>query len=561
MELRPYQQACINAVWGWFRSNPTGAPLIVLPTGSGKSHIIAAIAKAVAGKGEDRRVLILAPRMELVSQNHEKLRALWPDGNVGIYSAGLRKRDAHSQVIFAGIQSVYRKAEEIGPFTLVLIDECHLVPRDGNGMYRTLIDDLQKLNPATRFVGCSATPYRLDSGFIAGGGDSLFTDVCYDANIGDLIKHGYLSPLVSKSCVNQPSLTGVTVRAGEYAQEQLEGVFNRLDLVEAAVEEIVKYGEGRKSWLVFASGVNHAENIAKAVAKAGVSCAVVTGETGSLTRELLINGFKHGEIRCLINVDVLTTGFDHPGVDLIAVLRATKSTALWVQVVGRGSRLAPDKKDCLVLDFGTNALRLGPIDKIRITYRRNPITGSKEGEVDSPPMKECLVCRSVVGIAAKECPDCGSPFAELAPIRHEAEASSAPIMSDQKEPTKIVEVLNTHYKKHENPEKPKPTLRVDYVLSQLADVPVSKISEWVCFEHSGFPRGKAEAWWKERVLHDEDPVPVTIDEAVSRTEELRAAKKIEVQKDGKFWRVLRVCEWAEDLPEPVWMQEDDLPNL
>lgn len=560
MELRPYQKEALSALWGWFRANPTGAPLIVLPTGAGKSLVLAEVARLVAEKGEDRRVLVVAHRKELLQQNREKFVKLAPGVSSGVYSAGLKQRDTTSQVIFAGVQSVYKKAAELGRFSLVIVDEAHLIPSDGEGIYHTLFAGLTEQNHALRVVGLTATPYRLGAGFLCGA-DRLFTDVCYDANIGDLIRQGYLSPLVSKSCVSRPDLRGVSVRAGEYVQEQLEGAFNRLDLVEAAVEEICVWGRDRKSWLIFASGVSHAENVAKAVSKAGVSCAVLTGETGPVMRELFLSGFKNGEIQCLVNVEVLTTGFDHPGVDLVAVLRATKSTGLWVQVCGRGSRLAAGKKDCLILDFGQNAVTHGPLDKIRITYRRNPITGSKEGEVTAPPMKECLVCRSVVGIAAKECPDCGSPFAEVAPIRHEAKASDAPIMSDQPAPTKLVEVLSTKYKKHENPAKPLPTLRVDYVLSQLADVPVSSISEWVCFEHEGFPRGKAVSWWKERVSTGEDPIPETIDEALTRTDELREAKKIEVQKDGKFWRVLRVYEWNEEISQPAWMDDDDLPNL
>jgi DNA repair protein RadD len=550
MDLRPYQKEALAALWAWFKANPEGAPLVVLPTGAGKSVSVAEAARQVAARGLDRRVLVVQHRQELIGQNCDKFRAIAPFIGSGVYSSGLGRREAHQQVVFAGIQSVFRRAADLGPFSLAIVDECHLVPTADVGMYRSLIDGLRAQNPAVRFAGLTATPYRLGSGLITQGDDPLFTDVAYDANISDLIRQGYLAPLVSKSCVARPDVGTIALRGGEYVTDAMEKAFNRLDLVEAAVEEVVRYGADRKSWLVFASGVAHAHRIHEVLERVGVPAAVLTGETLPLEREGRLSDFKAGKLRALVNCDVLTTGFDFPGIDLIAVLRATKSTALWVQMCGRGSRLADGKKDCLILDFGGNALEHGPLDTVRITYRRNPITGKKEGTVEAALVKECPGCRSLTAITARECPDCGMPFPEPVRLNHEAEASDAPILSGQPSPTKEVDVVGVKFRRWDKADKPHPTMRVDYVLSALAEVPIETVPEWVCFEHTGFAREKAVRWWLDRVEHHEEPVPQTVDEAISRAEqELRVPKRIAIQRDGQWWRVVKVLEFQETREE------------
>ncbi len=544
MELRGYQRESVLASWDWFRKNPQGAPLIVLPTGAGKSLVAAELAKQVASKGGDRRVLILAHRRELLSQNYEKLSLLMPWGRLGLYSAGLNRRDTAAQIVVGGVQSVYKRAAELGAFSLVLIDEVHLVPPDGEGRYRTLIDGLRAVNPAVRFLGMTATPYRLGSGLLTATGD-IWTDVAYEANIRDLIDQGYLAPLVSKSGRSKANLSTVAIRAGEYVAADMERAFNRLDLVEAALEEVVKHGVDRRSWLLFASGVAHAETIAAVLNRVGVPCGVVTGETPPLLRQQVLDDFKDGRLRALVNVDVLSVGFDHPAIDLIAVLRATQSTALWVQICGRGCRLSPGKVDCLVLDFGGNALRFGPIDRIKIAYRKNPITGKDESTVSTAPVKECPECRSVIPLSSKDCPDCGHHFPEVMRLNHEAEASSAPMLSVPEPPLEI-EVYKTNYDRHKRADKPIPTLRVDYSIVMIDGQDVKKVSEWVCLEHEGFAYKKAADWWRVRAGDEDAVAPETIEEALTRVAELRNPKRLRIQRDGKFWRVLKVLEYHVD---------------
>ncbi len=555
MELRGYQSECVSASWDWFRKNPQGAPLVILPTGAGKSLVAAEIAKQVAEKGGDRRVLILAHRKELLEQNYAKLSQLMPWGRLGLYSAGLNRRDTSAQIVVAGVQSVYNKAEELGRFSLVQIDEVHLVPPEGEGRYRTLIEGLRRVNPAVRFLGMTATPYRLGSGLLTNSGD-VWTGVAYEANIRDLIEQGYLCPLISKGSRFQANLAGVATRGGEFVSADMERAFNRLDLIEAAIEEVVRHGEDRKSWLLFAAGVAHATAIAAVLNRVGIPCGSVTGETPPILRQQILDDFKHGRLRAVVNVDVLSTGFDHPGIDLIAVLRATKSTALWVQICGRGCRIAPDKENCLVLDYGGNALRFGPIDRIRIAYRKNPVTGADESSVATSPVKECPNCRSILPLSAKECPDCGHVFPDAMRLNHEPEASTAPVLSVP-DPPIDVEVYKTDYDRHKKRDKPLPTLRADYSITMVEGVTVEKVSEWVCLEHEGFAGQKARKWWHERGGNLAVDAPETVEEALGRLGEIKNPRRLRIQRDGKYWRVLNVLEFHDAGEGGVGNEEEE----
>lgn len=541
MQLRDYQQESVSALWAWFRSNPTGAPLLVLPTGAGKSLILAEIARAIAAKG--KRVLIVAHRKELIAQNFDKLGAMLSAKDIGMYSAGLGKRDTSKTVIVAGIQSIYKRASELGSFALVLIDEVHLVPPDGEGRYRTLINDLQAVNPNIRFCGLTATPYRLGSGVLTEAGN-LWSDIAYEVKIKRLIKEGYLAPLISKGSKHAADLSTVAVRGGEYVADQMEKVFNRLDIVEAAIEEVVQLAGDRKKWMFFASGVSHATNITDVLNRVGVSAGMVVGDTPPLERAATLSAFKRGELRALVGCEVLTTGFDEPGVDLVAIMRATKSTALWVQVCGRGCRIAEGKENCLILDYGGNAVRHGPIDTIELSYRKNPLDGETTVAVNTMPCKECPECRAILPINAPGCDDCGTMFPNIFRINHEAQASTAPVLSEESKKF-IVDIVGVKYHRHKKEDKPVPTMRVDYAMSIVDDTPVKKVSEWVCFEHTGFARDKAVRWWLDRgVVHSD--IPTTVAEALQRLGEIRNPTKIEIQKEGKWWRVLRVVEYGDD---------------
>jgi DNA repair protein RadD len=259
-------------------------------------------------------------------------------------------------------------------------------------------------------------------------------------------------------------------------------------------------------------------------------------------RRGIFDNFSNGTLRALIGCEVFTTGYDEPSIDLIAIMRATKSTALYVQMLGRGCRRAEGKVDCKVLDFGENIARHGKLDEIRIARRYNPVSETMEADVETIVAKECPSCGAILRYGDTECADCG--FVYPVAIRHGPEASNDSVMSEPEQPH-IVDVVATRYARHVPKDKPTPSLRVDYVLSMIADYPVKKVSEWVCFEHRGVARDKASRWWLGRGI-GHSPVPLAVEDALARLTEIRNPRKIEIQKDGKWWRVLRVVEWSDE---------------
>jgi len=290
MQLRTYQSDAKNAVFDYW-SNGGGNPLVEMATGTGKSLVIADLKKTLV---EDFgcRVLSLVHVRELVGQNFHALLRLWPEASAGIYSAGLNKRDVHHRVTFASIQSVYRKAQALGHREYILIDEAHLVPAKGEGMYRTLLDEMRAINPDLRVVGFSATPYRLDSGRLDSGDGALFHDTVHRYTITDGIRDGYLSPLVSKAGLTEIDVSDVKRRGGEFVAGEMEIAADAI--TQEAVGELVDLGAKRKSWLIFCAGVKHARHVRDAIRGYGISCETVTGETPHGERDSILRRFKGG---------------------------------------------------------------------------------------------------------------------------------------------------------------------------------------------------------------------------------------------------------------------------
>lgn len=509
MELRPYQHAAVNAVYRYLRERD-GNPVVVVPTGGGKSAVAAQIASdAVLQWGG--RVLILAHVRELLEQNADKLRRLAPQLRVGVYSAGLKRRDTDTPVVVAGIQSVYQKAYELGPFDLAIVDEAHLIGSEGEGMYRQLLADAKVVNPHIRLIGLTATPFRLKSGLIYGP-DQLLTDVCFEIGLRELIHAGYLCPLISKAGIHNADLSRVTVRAGEFVAEEAEAAMDQDELVRSACREIVAATRDRQACLIFASGLAHARHICQVLQEDhSVECGFVCGETPSAERDELLARFQGWPpdglfpkvpLKYLCNVGVLTTGFDCPRLDAIAVLRPTMSPGLLVQILGRGTRLHPGKQNCLVLDFGGNILRHGPVDQIRVP------TGASAKRIGEAAAKECPQCHALIATGYATCPECGHAFPPPERPKHDPQAARVGVLSGQATDTEfeVQDITYTvHTKKGAGPDAPR-TMRVMYRLGLTYSV-----SEFICFEHTGYARRKAEAWWRAR---SNEPVPESAEAAV-----------------------------------------------
>jgi len=498
MELRPYQREAVDAVYHHLRERD-GNPVVVIPTAGGKTPVMATICRDAVQQWNGR-VLVLAHVKELLEQTAGTLSRMAPDLPMGIYSAGLGRRDLGYAVTVAGIQSVYKRACDLDAVDLILIDEAHMIPPDGEGMYRQFLAEAKVVNPNVRTIGLTATPFRMSSGPICRP-DHFLNAVCYEIGVRELIVAGYLSALRTKAGSEKADWSSLHVRGGEYVADEVEAMMDTDRLVRSACAEIVEHTRDRRSVLIFASGIEHGAHVQRVLHEDhGVQCGFVTGDTPGGERDRAINDFRSGRLKYLANVNVLTTGFDAPGIDCIAMLRPTLSPGLYYQMVGRGFRLAPGKTDCLVLDFGGNVLRHGPVDALRV---EEPAAGTGEA-----PAKECPACHAVIAAGYARCPECGHEFPEPEREQHGAKASDAAILTGQARLTEydVSEVTySVHTKRDAPPDAPK-TMRVQYRIGWSI-----WRSEWICFEHTGWPRAKAESWWRRRT---DQPAPATVAEAV-----------------------------------------------
>lgn len=555
MQLRPYQQAAVEAVYEYLRQHDDN-PCVVLPTASGKTPVLATICKDAVTQW-DGRVLVLAHVKELLEQAADKLRAICPELKFGVYSAGLRRRDTDEPVIVAGVQSVYKRACELDAFDLVIVDEAHMIPPEGEGMYRQFLTDARAVNPRLRTIGLTATPFRLKSGMICGR-DNILNAVCFEVGVRELIRDGYLCPLVTKAGREKADTAQLHVRAGEFIADEVEQLMDQDELVESACQEIVEYTLDRRAVLIFAAGIKHAQHVQRVLEhKHGVECGFVCGKTPSGERDELLARFRNATsdglfeqkpLRYLVNVNVLTTGFDAPNIDCVAMLRPTLSAGLYYQCLGRGFRLHPGKQNCLVLDYGGNVLRHGPVDQIRVGQP----AGTGGGQA---PAKECPECHSLVAAGYAVCPDCDFEFPQPERANHDAEASTESVLSDQAASPAVSEtkyavrdvLYSVHHKQGADEDAPK-TMRVDYRIGFHQFKP-----EWVCFEHTGYARWKAEMWWRARSF---DRVPSTAQEAVdiANAGGLAATKSITVRTVAgeKFDRIVdyEMGDRPEGLPGP-----------
>jgi len=491
-DLRYYQREAIDSCYEFLRAKKTN-PCIVLPTGAGKTPVLSTICHDAVNRWNGR-VLVLAHVKELIEQSAATLQSWYPDLKVGVYSAGLGRRETRADVLVAGIQSVYDKGLKLAgsdPFKLVLVDEAHRIPTSGEGMYRKLLTDLQVASPRVRVIGLTATPYRLKGGMVCSP-DHFLNEICYEVGVRELIAKGYLCPLTSKNAVHAVHDDQLRVKGGEFDESSLAEAFDGEEIVRQAVAEIAAYAADRKSVLVFCCDVTHAEHVARVMGEVlGAEVGLVTGETASQERDRICTRFKDGTLKYLVNVNVLTEGFDARRVDCVVLLRATLSPGLYYQMVGRGLRLHECKADCLVLDFGSNVLRHGCIDAIQI---KQP--GSGKGKASgAPPTKECPKCHTLQPISVRQCEDCGFEFPQDLTPNHEERASDLPITTDQVAAVeyKVTSTAYVEHTKHNAGEHTPKTLRVMYY-----DGLTCVAQEWVCVEHSGFARNKALTWWTAR---------------------------------------------------------------
>ena len=496
---RPYQEEALEALDRHVCAKDTN-PCVVIPTGGGKSVMMAWAIQQWKAAYPPFRCIVLAHRKELVQQNADELAGLWPGGDIGVYSAGLRRRDEEHSILFASIDSVHDKWGNFAPWDCILIDEAHRIPASGEGKYRTFINGSRITNKNLRVVGFTATPFRMGGPICHK--DHILHEICYEANVGDLIAQGFLCRLRSKVGDVQPDLEKVNRNSGgDYIVNSLAAAVDTDDIVGRAVRSAMGHiqREGRKSIVFFCVDVDHCRRVSNELRKFGVDAPTVTAKTPPAERDRIAEGFKAGRYHAICNVNVYTEGFNAKRVDAIVLLRPTLSRGLYVQMVGRGLRTHPEKSDCLVLDYAHCIDEHGPIDCI------------DAGEVK---LAECQACGDVFSRAIRVCPHCGWEIPKVEVERaeaeerekkmHEAEASRRSILGSQPEHLDVAAVIVERHRKAGSPD----SIRVQYRCG------LSTFREWICLDHGGYAERKSRRWWWVR-FGKEEAATVTTDTALA----------------------------------------------
>ena len=561
MQLRPYQGEAVDGVFAWWREHGPVPSVVVIPTAGGKTIVFSSLIVRCLNARPDTRVLILAHRNELIEQAEAKLLAVWPDAPVGVYSAKAGRRE-FDQITVASRDTLGAQVEAIPHIDLVIIDEAHNIAPAEETRYRKILARIIENNKRAAIVGVTATPYRMGQGFIYGSTDEhLFRGVAYEVGIKQLIDAGYLCPVSAKppppAAVADTS--GIKLTGGDFNARQLGEAVTESNLVRAAVEDwrARAWNNGRRSTVFFCVSVAHAQMVSHLLDDMGIKCPVVDGGTNSKRRARDLARFDTGEIPAIANCGVLTEGWDAPRLDCVALLRPTQSLALYLQMVGRGLRLHESKRDTLVLDYGENIPRFGPIDTATPPAPRR--TKSQPKTID------CASCNEIVSVFKRICPVCGfelkpppirlcgqcgeeNPVGGLSCIacgyvmvKHGANATNGGILSTER-------AIDDY--------------RVDQVvafsrISKSSEAPYLELRYMVDFAESfsqalpfGNPRGRGLALkkWRDAVVPG-TPDPETIDEALALVDGgcLRPVYAVSIDRRSKY-KDIDAVHYQEDAP-------------
>lgn len=542
-KFRGYQLDGISALWQYFRDY-TGNPLIAMPTGSGKSWVIAGFVASVFMQFSNQRVLACTHDEVLIKQNLAKLLHIWPTAPAGVYSAGLKRREHLAPITFCSIQSVHKKAELFGHVDLLIIDEAHLVSPRNETMYQRFIEALRARNPFLKVIGLSATCYRLGLGMLTEG--QIFTHVCYDlttpAEYNRLVASGYIAPLIARKTSYQIDVSDVSMRGGEYNESEQQQAVNREDVTRKVLQEIIRAVPDRNRWLLFATGTDHCDSVARMLQSYGIPTVPIHSNCKEADENYEL--FSAGKVRAAVAMNSMTTGVDIPEIDFIGMLRHTASASLWVQMLGRGTRPAPwaNKTNCLVLDFTSNTRRLGPINDPVVPTKPS----KKKKRSGDAPVKDCPKCGVYNHASARYCGGepvptmygCGYLFPPKVNIQLESSGLEVMRLQEEELIVKLFEVSNVTYHENEsrNPEKPN-SMRVTYFCQ--GEKAVEKYREFICFEHGGAARAHAVRWWNERM--PQGPIigiPNSIKDALALRSHLKIPKQIRVWMKKPYPEIL-----------------------
>jgi DNA repair protein RadD len=512
-DYRQYQEDCEDALLKDILSDKDCHPVIAVPTGGGKTKIIGGVIYKYLELNPTHNILIVSHTETIIKQDYEAIKIFFPGIYIGLYSSGLDSRSIE-KITVAGIQSIYKKGDLFKDIDLCIVDECHTVPTKGNGMYRQFFNSIDVIR-----AGCSGSPFRTGHGYVHKGRGALFNKLSYDLctldKFNQLIEDGYLTKLYSKPPELQLDTDGVKESAGDYNLKHLSEKFDRDSITNAAIKELILLGKNYNSWLVFAIDIQHADRINEKLINSGILSTVLHSRSNG-DRHQIKDDFVNKRIRALVSVGMITTGFDAPNIDLIVLLRPTKSPVLHVQMIGRGLRICEGKTHCLVLDFSGNIMRLGPINNVEV-----PIKGKKKG-TGRPIVKTCPDCGCLHHPTLKICDVCGHTFVFKENLKTTHSENEVIQKTSEK---KWLKVTNIYYRIHSKMGKPD-SLRVIYMCGLYS------LNEYICFNHVGYAKYKADNWVKFRWNLDRLPPDVSILHQYSKY--LRQPSEILIDTNAKY---------------------------
>jgi DNA repair protein RadD len=533
-EKRWYQTEAVNALFNYFE-HATGNPLVCLPTGSGKSIVIADFIKLVFSFFPFQRVIVGTHVKEIIKQNYSKILEVWERAPAGIYSAGLKKKDIAAPIVFAGIASLVNAIDLFGHVDLFLIDEAHLLGDKDDSMYMQVINQMKRINPKMKIIGFTATPFRTGMGLLTNG--PIFTDICYNLctieGFKRLFDEYYLVPPRPRRVDTLIDVKGVSIVNGDYAPGQLQRAAGREDITWKLINEALEHGKDRMCRLMFCSGVEHAEMSAKMLQAFGLKAETVNSRMPEKDRDDIIKSYYNGELDTLTVFGIGTTGFDVPRIDHIIGARPTTRVGLHVQMIGRGTRPFEvngwRKVDCLVSDHAANTRNLGPIDDPYIPKQKSKNPGDA-------PVKLCPACDCYNHASARVCQFCGELFDiqfKVKTVAFDDELVSSTLPNY--EWFKVTNVFYTqHIKRHAGPND-KPSIKAQYQCG------LRMFTEFVPIE-SNFPVLKRQAvdWWRQRFqikIGEEIVIPKTALEAMQFIDRLVPPKRIKVWVNREYPQV------------------------
>ena len=555
MKLRYYQEDAVDETLKWLDTQST-YPLIVLPTGSGKTIVFTTIIKQLFERDPDCRILILAHRQELISQAKDKLLSVWPCAPCGILAAGLKEFDDVSPVVIASRDTLAtpKRLENTTHFDYIIVDEAHHVGLEKASRYQKIFNHFNVTQHyAPKIFGVTATPYRMGQGFIYGLGDEFFGGVSYQIGIPQLIKDGYLCRLsafkVNDKAVIDASTARVKFKGGDYRESDLEKLAMEDQVMLAIIADWIDkaYSKGRLSTVFFCVTVAHANKMCLLLQNAGIEAAVVTANTPNDERADILERFENGVIHALCNVAVLTEGWDAPRTDCIALLRPTKSLGLYVQICGRGMRTWGDKKDCLLLDYGENMNRHGCIDKARPNTRSDEEPKIWICAEITPAGQPCLAINDWID---KKCIECGAdkPKMGYAPPRGEPDIAKERVAAEGSVLSDETDLNIKEFEKIKDVEFARAEKKKSKSGNEYLNVTFKLVNEYwpqsmpFMIGMNGPAGIIAKKKWKACAANG-TPVPYTIE----RGEELindegcfDHIKRITVRKEGRYWNVVSI---------------------